>query len=96
MLTLGLVDAFDENSNLLKLGTVRVRLEPALIPSRSFSQTLTLSNASVQIKTEDVRIDIWIDAESSDVRISIAPGSYPRKLVAMLDHWRLNGTINAA
>ena len=40
VLLLGLADALDENSNLLKLGIVRVRLEPRLDTATDFNQTL--------------------------------------------------------
>lgn len=40
VLLLGLADALDENSNLLKLGIIRVVLEPPLNPRAAFNQTL--------------------------------------------------------
>jgi len=50
----GLADALDENSNLLKLGVVRVRLDPPLDTTTGFNQTLVLSTATVTVCIFDV------------------------------------------
>ena len=104
MLNIGLADALDENSNLLKLGIVRVRLDPPLEVAATdfkFNQTLVLSTATVEIHagapTPSVRFAVWVDANTSAVRVSVTTAQgKPRMVTALLDHeWRLNATVNA-
>jgi hypothetical protein len=93
MLNLGLADALDENSNLLKLGLIRVRLQPALNTTGGrFNQTLVLSSATINIQDGNgVNLAVWVDASTSTVRISVTPGrggSTPLSVLAALDHQR--------
>lgn len=101
VLTLGLADALDENSNLLKLGIVRVRFDPPLNPSGPFNQTLVLSAATIDLNVSlgsgSAAIAVWVDATTSDIRIRVkpTPGS-PVRIFAILDHaHRLDGVIDA-
>ena len=71
VLNLGLADALDENSNLLKLGLVRVRLQPPLDTSSGFNQTLSLASATVEVRVGGVHLAVWVDAATSTVRISV-------------------------
>lgn len=103
VLSLGLADAFDENSNLLKLGLIRLRLQPPLNTSAGvFNQTLVLSSATVYIRDGNgLTLAVWVDAITSAVRISVTPaadaGGTPVKVLAVLDHQRrLNSTVDAA
>ena len=81
-LLLALADALDENSNLLKLGTVAVRLKPPLFlaatnsasdiggaatTTTDFNQTLVLSTATVEVSVGDVQLSVWVDANTSAV-----------------------------
>ena len=96
MLSIGLADGLDENSNLLKLGLVRVQLHPRLDTSTDFNQTLRLSTATVEIRVDGVALDIWVDANTSTVRVTVTPGDRPRMVRAVLDHQRrLEGTVDA-
>ncbi len=104
MLSLGLADALDENSNLLKLGLLRVRLQPPLNTTDAaggFNQTLALGSATVTIRDGNgVTLAIWVDAITSTVRISVTPGSRghssPLSVLAVLDHQRrLTSTVDA-
>ena len=96
LLSVGLADALDENSNLLKLGLVRVQLDPPLDTSTGFNQTLRLSTATVEIRVDGVALDIWVDANTSTVRVTVTPGDRARTVRAVLDHQRrLDGTVDA-
>ena len=96
MLSIGLADALDENSNLLKLGLVRVQLDPPLDTSKAFNQTLRLSTATVEIRADDVHIFAWVDANTSTVRVTIEWVGVPRTVRVVLDHQRrLDETIDA-
>lgn len=89
MLSLGLADALDENSNLLKLGLVRVQLQPPLDVRLGFNQTLLLvSSATVEIRVGGVVIRVWVDANTSTVRASVQPGAHPLMVLVKLDHQR--------
>ena len=97
MLSLGLADALDENSNLLKLGLLRVRLQPPLdIAGSRFNQTLNLASATAEVSAGDVEIKAWVDASTSTVRLSVTtPAGSPTKVVATLDHdHRLTAVID--
>ena len=112
LLNLGLMDALDENSNLLKLGRVRLRVDPPLVSSAgtesaaTFTQTLVLSTGTIEIRrsgpepSEDgVIVNVWVDAASSAVRVSVAPtgtATATVAVVAVLENWRLAGPIDAA
>ena len=62
------VDAFDAGHLLPKLGRVRMRLEPALDVD-DFKQTLVLRDAAIEVKAGDVKLRVWVDANSSVVRV---------------------------
>ena len=78
LLTLGLADAFDENSNLLKLGRLRVRAQPSFCGDDggvNFTQSLVLSTGTVTVRSATgAHADVWVDAASSKVRVSISSG----------------------
>src|SRR5215207_4448429 len=61
LLLLGKTDAWDENSILLKLGRLRLKITPPPRPD-SFRQTLRLATGDVEIVLGDVRLTIWADA----------------------------------
>eukprot|EP01043_Picozoa_sp_COSAG02_P030748 COSAG02_NODE_1978_length_10204_cov_8.298268_8_plen_375_part_00 len=85
------VDALDENTNLDKLG--RVKIEAALdspgngVATQTFRQEMHVPNATVSIDlTIGVSIDVWVDATSDAVRI--ASRGPVHKLQATLELWR--------
>ena len=88
------VDALDENTNLDKLGRVKIEAalaSPANDVARSamqaFKQEMHLSNGTVSIDlTNGVSIDVWVDATSDAVRI--ASRGPVHKLQATLEIWR--------
>eukprot|EP00036_Acanthoecidae_sp_10tr_P015179 CAMPEP_0206287244 /NCGR_PEP_ID=MMETSP0106_2-20121207/1009_1 /ASSEMBLY_ACC=CAM_ASM_000206 /TAXON_ID=81532 /ORGANISM="Acanthoeca-like sp., Strain 10tr" /LENGTH=932 /DNA_ID=CAMNT_0053717777 /DNA_START=54 /DNA_END=2849 /DNA_ORIENTATION=- len=98
VLLIGLADALDENGILLKLGRVRLALDPPLLqPGQPFNQTLELSTGTVRVSTPTASVAVWVDANTSAVRARVVPPSGTAVRVwATLDHSaRLAGTINA-
>jgi hypothetical protein len=100
MLLLGLADAFDENSNLLKLGRVRIRFDPPLFSERihwQFQQALRLDSGTIEITTDLLHVEVWVDSNTSTTRVRYTPTKKGASVavVAVLENWRLNGTIDA-
>ncbi|MBN2652503.1 MAG: hypothetical protein JXR63_08970 [Spirochaetales bacterium] len=54
---IGKNDSWDENGRLLKLGKIKVELEPALAFSKGFSQRLSLRESKIEIVAKDVNGD---------------------------------------
>ena len=95
VLTLGLADALDENSNLLKLGRLRIRGKPSFCGSANFTQQLTLSTGTISIRSSGgAGADVWVDANSSAARVSLLAASTGSSYVAVLENWRLNRTVD--
>ncbi|MEI7728287.1 MAG: DUF5703 domain-containing protein [Verrucomicrobiota bacterium] len=86
VLYLSKVDAFDAGHLLPKLGRVRLRLEPAL-DVKKFQQTLVLCDAAIEIKSGDVNLRVWIDANQPVVRVQGA-SSTPRKAILSFESLR--------
>ena len=97
LLLLGLADAFDENSNLLKIGRVRVHFDPPLFTQGSaFQQRLVLDSGTIQISTDRLDVAVWVDANTSATRVRYtAKGKGDVAVTAVLDNWRLDGPIDA-
>ena len=95
-LLLSHVDALDENTNLDKLG--RIKIQALTSPAASaggeartaaqpFRQEMHLTNATVSIDlTSGVHVDVWVDATTDAVRV-VSSGSL-HKLEATLEVWR--------
>ncbi|MDZ4755924.1 MAG: DUF5703 domain-containing protein [Phycisphaerae bacterium] len=84
-------DAWDENARLLKLGLVRVQLDPPLAPDASFRQRLDLREGEIEIELDGsshTSIRVRVDANHPQFIVDITTGS-PTTLLATLDHWRL-------
>ena len=96
-LLLALADALDENSNLLKLGTVLIRLDPPLDVGAGFNQTLVLSNATISVTTgQGVQVLAWVDANTSAVHVTVqpAPSCATTVTVSLQHELRLNTVID--
>lgn len=89
---IGKTDSWDETGRLLKLGKIRVKVEPNPFGAgRKFKQKLNLREASVEIEAGEgetaTRIRIWADANLPVVRIEARlPESYT--LTAAIEPWR--------
>ena len=57
-------DVFDENSQPVKTGVLRLTFDPPLFKSgqtSGFEQTLVLSNSTVIVKTKDLEVKVWVE-----------------------------------
>jgi alpha-L-fucosidase 2 len=84
----GKTDTWSENIRLLKLGRIRVKLNPnPFAPGQPFRQVLKPESGLIEIDAADARITAWVDAWLPVVRIEVK-GSQPRSLKAELEDWR--------
>lgn len=84
--------AWDENNTLLKLGRMRVELQPTPFPagnagSAAFEQRLQLSEGSVQIKADDATLLIWVDVHKPVIHCSMQSKT-PRRMLVSYESWR--------
>jgi hypothetical protein len=81
-------DAWSENGQLLKLGRVRISLEPNPFKnSISFTQTLRLENGDVELRTGNNFVRIWVDANNPVIHLQ-AQTEAPIELKAKSENWR--------
>lgn len=83
---------FDENNQYLKLGRIRVRLDPNPFAAGStFRQELKLRQGSVEITGKsgdlDARIEIWADVFHPVVHVDVT-ASKPVSMTAAYEGWR--------
>lgn len=87
---LGKSDAWDEISNLLKIGRVRVSFTPVL-PTKNFSQRLDLRTGTVVITAGEgadrVSVRVWVDANHPVLRVE-QEGGAARACKATVELWR--------
>lgn len=92
VLLLSKTDAFDENSTLLKLGRVRIKLLPEpLDVAGFFSQHLKLADGEIEIaagpEQQRVTIRVWVDANRPVVHIeSSSPKEFGQ--LVQIENWR--------
>ena len=82
----------DFSGRLLKLGLVRVKLDPnPFQDKKAFVQTLNPDNGSVQIKAgkhgQAITVRIWVDAHHPVIRLEIN-GSISYTMQASSENWR--------
>ncbi|MCD8138141.1 MAG: DUF5703 domain-containing protein [Parabacteroides gordonii] len=86
-------NSYDENGNLLKLGGVRVQMEPNLFdPASGFRQELDLYNSRITLSGKDKKgqtasYTLWIDPVYNEVHLE-ANSSVPTKIMASFITWR--------
>lgn len=83
---------FDENNQYLKLGRLRLRLDPNPFTSdTSFRQELKLRQGSVEISGKsgdtDVKIEVWADVFHPVVHVDVN-ASQPVQVTAAYESWR--------
>jgi len=62
-LLLSKIDAFTYNGDIFKTGRIRIAISPnPFVPGKKFKQTLEMQTGSIRIKTDDVEILVWADA----------------------------------
>lgn len=89
---IGKTDSWDDNSRLLKVGKVRMRLNPnPLLKSQAFRQTLRLREGTIEISfgEKDDRVDlrVWVDANHPVVQVE-ARSHKPIEAKANIELWR--------
>lgn len=81
-------DAWSEASRLMKLGRVRVRIEPnPFVTGKVFLQELVLRDGRISIKAENLDLNLFVDAEKPVIHIS-GQGISSYKATATLETWR--------
>lgn len=88
---IGKSDAWSEATRLLKLGKIRVTMDPNPFESVEFTQILHLNEGEVEIvagpEGQQVRLHIWVDANNPVIRVE-AEGDYDFKMNVTTEIWR--------
>ena len=79
MLYIGKQDSWSEAGRLLKVGRVRMRLNPnPFTEDTSFTQTLNLADGCIDIRAKsavgDFTVKVWVDAQAPLVRLEVGSG----------------------
>lgn len=85
-------DAWDDNARLVKVGAVRVHLEPNPFADDSpFRQTLSLRDATLKVEAGEgprhVSVQVWVDANSPVIHVTTESTS-PIEATAAVELWR--------
>ena len=81
-------DAWSECNRLLKLGRVRVHLEPnPFAKGMPFRQELKLRDGKIEIKAGDETLTVLVDADAPVAYVT-GTGSTPRAVTATVEDWR--------
>ncbi len=91
---IGKSDAWDDNARLLKVGKIRVRLEPnPFAAGEPFRQTLSLRDATLRVESgkrgQRSRVCLWVDARQPVIHVDI-DSQTPVTATASLQLWRTN------
>lgn len=82
-------DAWSDHGRLLKLGRVRVAIDPnPFAAGRPFAQTLALQDGEIRIDAAPVAIRAWVDAHRPVVWIEVEAAE-PVSVRALLERWRV-------
>ncbi len=93
---IGKTDSWGDNGRLLKVGKIRVALDPAIVfPDADFKQELDLETGTILIssrgetegKEVDFELQLWVDASHPVVHITQS-SSIPVKISASIELWR--------
>ena len=84
-------DAWGDNARLLKVGRVRIHLDPApLPPSAAFRQQLSLKDATMVVRCgegEATQARLWVDANHPVIHVTVE-GPKPTTAAASVELWR--------
>ena len=80
-------DAWSENGQLLKLGRIRISLDPAPYSPGSFFQELDLAHGEIVVNYGDSEIKLWVDANHPTVQVDIT-GRKPVNASVTFESWR--------
>jgi len=89
---IGKTDSWDDNGRLVKVGRLRVSLDPRpSSPLRAFQQTLDLQTATLQVQYGEgenvVAMRLWIDANHPVIHVEVL-SKLPVKAIASVEPWR--------
>ncbi|HTR42209.1 MAG TPA: DUF5703 domain-containing protein [Pseudomonadales bacterium] len=89
-------DAWTETGKLVKLGRVRIKLDPnPFIGAADFLQTLKLESGCIEIQKGDNLVRIWVDANHPVMHVE-GHLALPTTLQAHLELWRTNVNPSSA
>lgn len=89
VLLLSHVDSFSECERLLKLGRVRVAMEPPLDVGKGYRQRLDLERGVLRIEADGCTLEVVVDAASPTVMVRAASAAAaPRGVRTRLETWR--------
>jgi len=81
-------DAWGDNARLLKVGRVRIHLDPsALAGARPFTQTLCLGDGTMRISAGKSRVRVWVDANQPVIHVE-ADTAEATRATASIELWR--------
>lgn len=90
---IGKSDSWEDNSRLAKVGLVRIRLTPSLLPSgTAFSQTLDPTHGQMTVTTtpasgQPTTVRVWVDANHPVCHVTI-DGPPDSRAVVRFEPWR--------
>ncbi len=91
LLLISKTDAWNAGGDLLKVGRVRIKLDPPLVVTDGFRQELKLKDGSIEVKSSisnpHVSILLWVDANRPVIRVE-CDGPQPFDVTAQLETWR--------
>ncbi|MEQ7874577.1 DUF5703 domain-containing protein [Sphingomonas sp. ASV193] len=79
--------AFDETNSYLKLGRVRLTLDPPPPAGAPFLQTLRLADGETLVRFGAVEIALWVDVEQPVIHLRV-DSPEPVRIVATYENWR--------
>ena len=85
-------DAWGDNARLLKVGRVRVRLDPnPFTEGGAFEQTLCLRDATLRVQAGDSQsttsVQVWVDAHHPVIHVTV-DSQTPTEATAAIELWR--------
>lgn len=80
-------DSFSEASRLLKIGRVRLRMDPPLRTGAGFSSRLALREGAWIVRAEGVEVVVFVEADRPVVRI-LGRTEAPTRVAAATEIWR--------
>jgi hypothetical protein len=87
VLLLARPDAWAESGDLLKLGRLRIHLQPNPFAGTNFTQVLQLETASVELRNGASTLRVWVDANRPVLNVAVHLAQ-PAELRAGVELWR--------
>ena len=80
-------DAWSENGQLLKLGKIRVSINPSQFTKDLFSQELKLEQGEIVVSYGQSKITLWVDANNPAIQVDI-DSKMPVNTQVSFETWR--------